>query len=51
MSDEDIAALLIFTRNSFSFSNPWFPVEQVTKWREATKDRTELFTAEELEQY
>ncbi|MEL6821899.1 MAG: cytochrome c [Calditrichota bacterium] len=43
LSDEDITALLIFTRNSFSFANPWFPVEKVTKWREATKGRTELY--------
>lgn len=51
LSDKDIADLLIFLRNSFSFSSTYVSKEDVAKWREATQDREELFTEEELKQY
>lgn len=51
LSDKDIADLLIFLRNSFSFSNPYVAEKDVAKWRAATQDREELFTEAELKQY
>lgn len=51
LSDKDIADLLVFLRNSFSFSGTYVAEADVAKWRKATKDREELFTEEELKQY
>lgn len=51
LSDKDIADLLIFLRNSFSFSSTYVSEKDVAKWRAATQDREELFTEEELKQY
>ncbi len=51
LTDKDIADLLVFLRNSFSFSDTHISEADVAKWREATKDRTKLFTEEELLQY
>ena len=51
ISDKDIADLVVFLRNSFSYSNPWIKEEDVTKWRERTQDRIDLFTEEELKKY
>lgn len=51
LTDKDIADLLVFLRNSFSFSDTHISEADVAKWREATKDRTELFTEEGLMQY
>lgn len=51
LTDKDIADLLVFLRNSFSFSDTYVSEEQVAKWREATKDREKLFTEEELKDY
>lgn len=51
LSDKDIADLLVFLRNSFSFSGTNVSEEQVTRIREATKDRNTLFTEEELKVY
>ncbi|HKK75737.1 MAG TPA: c-type cytochrome [Saprospiraceae bacterium] len=51
LSDKDIADLLIFLRNSFSFSSTYISEADVARWRVATRDREELFTEEELKQY
>lgn len=51
LSDQDIADLLIFLRNSFSFSRTYVSKEDVAKWRAATQDREALFTEDELRQY
>ncbi len=51
LTDKNIADLLVFLRNSFSFSDTHISEADVAKWRAATKDRTELFTEEELMQY
>ncbi len=51
ISDKDITDLVIFLRNSFSFSNPWIREEDVAKWREQTRDKTDMFTEEELKGY
>lgn len=51
LSDKDVADLLIFLRNSFSFSNPYVAEKDVAKWRAATQDREALFTEAELKQY
>jgi mono/diheme cytochrome c family protein len=51
LSDKDIADLLVFLRNSFSFSSTYVSEEDVAKWRAVTQDREELFTEEELKQY
>lgn len=48
LSDKDITDLIIFMRNSFSFSNPWIDGSIVDSVRQATKERTELYTEEEL---
>ena len=48
LSDKDIADLLVFVRNSFSFSDTYINAEDVSKWREATKDRDSLYTENEL---
>lgn len=50
-TDEDIADLLAFLRNSFSFSDTGVSAQQVARWREATQDRVALFTEEELKTY
>ena len=51
LSDKDIADLLIFLRNSFSLSDTGISEKMVAEWREKTKDRTQLFTEEELKEY
>lgn len=48
LKDEDIFALMIFIRNSFSFSNERINEEDVAIWREMSKGKKELFTEEEL---
>jgi mono/diheme cytochrome c family protein len=51
LTDKDIADILTFLRNSFSLSNPWVNEKEVANWREKLKDRTQLFTEEELKDY
>ena len=51
LSDQDIADLLIFLRNSFSTADSWVTAERVAKWRAATGDRETLFTEAELAEY
>lgn len=51
LSDKDIANLLTFVRNSFSLSDAWINEKDVAIERAKTKDRTQLFTAAELENY
>ena len=47
LSDEEIAALLTFVRHRFGASGPVTP-PSVRRTREATRDRTEYWTADEL---
>ena len=51
LSDQDIADLLIFLRNSFSLSDTNINEKDIAKWREKLKDREELFTEEELSKF
>lgn len=51
ISDQDIADLIIFLRNSFSFSSTYVPKQQVTKWRSFSEDRMEPFTEDELKKF
>ena len=51
LSDQDIADILIFLRNSFSFSDPRITADEVKTWRMKTAGRTDLFTEEELSIY
>jgi mono/diheme cytochrome c family protein len=51
LTDKDIADILTFLRNSFSLSDPWVNEKEVANWREQLKDRTQLFTEEELKDY
>ncbi len=51
LTDKDIADLLIFLRNSFSLSDTDVREADIAKWREKLKDRTQLFTEEELAGY
>ena len=49
LGDQEIAEIIIFVRNSFSFANPWnISTDRIAALRERTKDRTEMFTEEEL---
>ena len=48
LSDKDIADIVTFVRNSFSYASPWTGESLVTELRERTADRTEMFTEEEL---
>jgi len=49
LGDKEIAEIVIFVRNSFSFANPWdISVERIKELRELTKDRTDMYTEEEL---
>ena len=49
LGDQEIAEIIIFVRNSFSFANPWnISTDRIAELRERTKDRTEMFTEEEL---
>ena len=49
LGDKEIAEIVIFVRNSFSFANPWdISVERIKELRELTKERTEMYTEEEL---
>ncbi|MBT8218235.1 MAG: hypothetical protein KJP00_00310 [Bacteroidia bacterium] len=48
LSDKDIADLLVFLRNSFSFSDTDITKEDVGEWREQLTDNEELFTEEDL---
>lgn len=50
LSDKDITDLIIFMRNSFSFSNPWIDGGIVDSVRRATQARTTVYTEEELNQ-
>lgn len=51
LTDKDIADLLTFLRNSFSLSDVWIDEKMVTKERAKTKNRTQLFTEDELMNY
>ncbi|MGK0365427.1 MAG: mono/diheme cytochrome c family protein [Saprospiraceae bacterium] len=48
LTDKDILSLMIFIRNSFSFSNEKIIEEDVGTWREMSKGKKEFFTEEEL---
>ncbi len=48
LSDKDIADIIIFVRNSFSFADPRVDYRRVTALRELTADRTDMYTEEEL---
>jgi mono/diheme cytochrome c family protein len=48
-SDEQIAAVLTYARSNWGNNAPAITAEQVAAVREATKDRTEMWTAEELQ--
>ena len=48
LSDEELAAALTYTRNSFGNKASAITPAQVKAVREATKNRTEFFKAEEL---
>ena len=48
LTDKDIFSLMIFIRNSFSFSNGRINEKDVTLWRELSKEKKGLFTEEEL---
>ena len=50
LGDKEIAEIVIFVRNSFSFANPFEAntLDRIKELREQTKDRTEMYTEEEL---
>jgi mono/diheme cytochrome c family protein len=50
LGDKEIAEIIVFVRNSFSFANPFDSniLERIGELREQTKDRTEMYTEEEL---
>lgn len=48
LNDEQIAAVLTYARSSWGNNAPPVTVEQVAAVRESTKDRTEMWTADEL---
>jgi mono/diheme cytochrome c family protein len=48
LKDEEIAAVIGYTRQSFGNDLPFVPVETVKKVREATKDRLNFYMAEEI---
>ncbi len=50
LSDKDIADILVFVRNSFSFESTDIREEMVRKIRAETAGRTEMYTEEELEE-
>lgn len=51
LTDKDIADILTFLRNSFSLSDAWIDEKMVAEERAKTKNRTQLFTEEELKNY
>ena len=48
MTDDDVAAVLTYVRNSFGNKAPMITPEQVKKVREATKDRKDFYQPEAL---
>ncbi len=50
LRDKEIAEIVVFVRNSFSFANPFEAntLDRIKELREQTKDRTEMYTEEEL---
>jgi len=50
LGDKEIAEIVVFVRNSFSFANPFEAntLDRIKELREQTKDRTEMYTEEEL---
>ena len=51
LTDKDINDIIIFLRNSYSFANPWIDLSLVSTLREKTKDRNDVFTEAELDQW
>ncbi|MBP3191408.1 c-type cytochrome [Natronogracilivirga saccharolytica] len=51
LSDEEVAAVVTYIRNSFDNEAPEVSEDEVAEIREATEDRTSAWTEEELEQF
>ena len=50
LSDKDLAAILTFVRNSFSYEPRGVQEKEVTALRKATTDRKDLYTEDELKE-
>jgi mono/diheme cytochrome c family protein len=48
LNDQELAGVLTYVRNSFGNQAPAVKPETVAKVREATKDKTDFYTPEEL---
>lgn len=55
LSDNDIANIVLFLRNSFSYADPFINVDELTGkvagLRKQSENRSDLFTEEDLEQW
>ncbi len=51
LSDEEVASVVTYIRNSFGNEAPEVTPEQVAEMREATAERTEAWTEDELDEF